>query len=108
MRKKFLFVFFYVFASLTTAISSNAYDSDPQKFITEIVDEAKEILIAGNDKAYKPINPSKKPYQRTNRFDTPSFERTSPINQAPPAKPSIKAHKTALKAYKLAPKTRVR
>tara|TARA_B100000965_G_scaffold402981_1_gene430127 strand:+ start:276 stop:881 length:606 start_codon:yes stop_codon:yes gene_type:complete len=53
MRKKFLFVFFYVFVSLTTAISSYAYDSDPQKFITEIVDEAKEILTAGNDKAYK-------------------------------------------------------
>jgi len=53
MRKKFLFVFFYIFINLITSISSYAYDSDPQKFITEIVDEAKKILIAGNDKAYK-------------------------------------------------------
>jgi len=53
MRKKFLFVFFYIIISLTTTISGYAYDSDPQKFITEIVDEAKKILIAGNNKAYK-------------------------------------------------------
>ena len=53
MRKKFLFVFFYIFINITTTSSSYAYDSDPQKFIGEIVDEAKKILIAENDKAYK-------------------------------------------------------
>ena len=53
MRKNFLFVFFYIFISITTTSSSYAYDSDPQKFIGEIVDEAKKILIAENDKAYK-------------------------------------------------------
>ena len=53
MRKNFLFVFFYIVISITTTSSSYAYDSDPQKFIGEIVDEAKKILIAENDKAYK-------------------------------------------------------
>ena len=53
MRKKFLFIFYYIFISMITINYGHAYDNDPKKFITEIVDEAKKILIAGNDKAYK-------------------------------------------------------
>ena len=53
MRKKFLFIFFYIFINILALNSSNAYDSDPKKFIGEIVDEAKKILIAGNNKEYK-------------------------------------------------------
>ena len=33
--------------------SSNAYSSDPKQFITEIVDEAKKILVESNDKEFK-------------------------------------------------------
>ena len=53
MRKKILFIFFYIFINILALNSSNAYDSDPKKFIGEIVDEAKKILIAGNNKKYK-------------------------------------------------------
>ena len=53
MRKKILFIFFYIFINILALNSSNAYDSDPKKFIGEIVDEAKKILIAGNKKKYK-------------------------------------------------------
>ena len=53
MRKKILFIFFYIFINITALNASNAYDSDPKQFISEIVDEAKKILIAGNNKKYK-------------------------------------------------------
>ena len=53
MRKKILFIFFYIFINILALNSSNAYDSDPKKFIGEIVDEAKKILIAENNKKYK-------------------------------------------------------
>ena len=53
MRKKILFIFFYIFINILALNSSNAYDSDPKKFIGEIVDETKKILIAENNKKYK-------------------------------------------------------
>ena len=53
MRKKILFIFFYIFINILALNSSNAYDSDPKKFIGEIVDEAKKILITENNKKYK-------------------------------------------------------
>ena len=53
MRKKILFIFFYIFINILALNSSNAYDSDPKKFIGEIVDETKKILITENNKKYK-------------------------------------------------------
>ena len=50
MKKKF-FIFIILFFGL--AHKSFAYSSDPKKFITEIVDEAKAILIATNTKEFR-------------------------------------------------------
>ena len=50
MKKKF-FIFIILFFGL--AHKSFAYSSDPKQFITEIVDEAKEILIATNTKEFR-------------------------------------------------------
>jgi len=50
MKKKF-FIFIILFFGL--AHKSFAYSSDPKQFITEIVDEAKEILIAKNTKEFR-------------------------------------------------------
>ena len=49
MKKKF-FIVFFVFCSLFLQGSANAYSSDPKQFITEIVEEAKKILVASNSK----------------------------------------------------------
>ena len=50
MKKKF-FISIILFFGL--AHKSFAYSSDPKQFITEIVDEAKEILIATNTKEFR-------------------------------------------------------
>ena len=50
MKKKF-FIIAVLFFSLIT--KSFAYSSDPKQFITEIVDEAKAILIATNTKEFR-------------------------------------------------------
>jgi len=50
MKKKF-FIFIILFFGI--AHKSFAYSSDPKKFITEIVDEAKAILIATNTKEFR-------------------------------------------------------
>ena len=50
MKKKF-FIFIILFFGL--AHKSFAYSSDPKQFITEIVDEAKELLIATNTKEFR-------------------------------------------------------
>ena len=50
MKKKF-FIFIILFFGL--AHKSFAYSSDPKQFITEIVDEAKAILIATNTKEFR-------------------------------------------------------
>ena len=48
--KKTFIIIFLVFGITQNCFS---YSSDPQKFITEIVDEAKEILVATNSKEFK-------------------------------------------------------
>ena len=53
MRKNFFFVFCFVLLALTLPNKGNAYSSDPKQFITEIVNEAKKILVDTNDKAFK-------------------------------------------------------
>ena len=50
MKKKIFIIFFFILA-LTQ--KSFGYSSDPKQFITEIVDEAKKILIETNTKEFK-------------------------------------------------------
>ena len=50
MKKKFFIIIFFIFG---LAQESFAYSSDPQQFIQEIVDEAKEVLIESNTKEFK-------------------------------------------------------
>ena len=50
MKKNFFVVIFFVFG---LAQKGFAYSSDPKQFITEIVDEAKKILIETNTKEFK-------------------------------------------------------
>ena len=50
MKKKFFIIIFFIFSS---AQASFSYSTDPKEFITEIVDDAKKILIESNSKEYK-------------------------------------------------------
>ena len=50
MKKKFLIVGIIFFSLLT---KSFAYSNDPKQFITEIVEEAKKILVDTNTKEFK-------------------------------------------------------
>ena len=51
-KTNFIFIFF-VIVSLSFPSVSKAYSSDPKKFITEVVDEAKKILVESNSKEFK-------------------------------------------------------
>ena len=50
MKKNFFIIIFFLF-SLTQ--KSYGYSSDPKQFISEIVDEAKKILVDSNSKEFK-------------------------------------------------------
>ena len=50
MKKKFFIIIFFIFG-LTQ--ESFAYSSDPKKFIQEIVDEVKKVLVETNTKEFK-------------------------------------------------------
>jgi len=50
MKKNFFIIIFFLF-SLT--LKGYGYSSDPKQFITEIVDEAKKILVDSNSKEFK-------------------------------------------------------
>ena len=50
MKKKILIIIFFTFAFTQSAFS---YSTDPKEFITEIVNEAKKILVATNSKEFK-------------------------------------------------------
>ena len=50
MKKNFFIIIFLIF---TFTQKSFGYSSDPKKFITEIVDEAKKILVDTNTKEFK-------------------------------------------------------
>ena len=50
MKKKFFIVVFFTFL---LSQKSFAYSSDPKQFISEIVDEAKKILVETNTKEFK-------------------------------------------------------
>ena len=50
MKKK---IFITIFLILSIAQKSYAYSSDPKQFISEIVEEAKKILVESNTKEFK-------------------------------------------------------
>ena len=50
MKKNFFIIILFIFALTQKSFS---YSSDPKQFISEIVDEAKQILIASNTKEFK-------------------------------------------------------
>ena len=53
MKKNFFIVIFFIFFGFIFPNKSTAYSSDPKKFITEIVDEAKGILVDTNSQEFK-------------------------------------------------------
>ena len=53
MKRKFFIVVFFVFISSIIPNTSYTYSSDPKQFITEIVNEAKKILVDSNSKEFK-------------------------------------------------------
>ena len=53
MKKNFFIVVFFVFITFTFSNKSNAYSSDPEQFISEVVDETKKILADSNSKEFK-------------------------------------------------------
>jgi len=56
MKKKFFVIFFFITFIFVLPFKTNSYSSDPKQFITEIVDEAKKVLVATNSKEYKTKN----------------------------------------------------
>ena len=53
MKKKIFIIVFFVFFSFILPNKSEAYSSDPIQFITEVVDEAKKILVETNSQEFK-------------------------------------------------------
>ena len=53
MKKNFFIIVFFVFFLFILPNKSNAYSSDPKQFISEIVDEAKGILVKTNSQEFK-------------------------------------------------------
>ena len=53
MKKKIFIIVFVIFFAFILPNKSNAYSSDPEQFISEIVDETKKILVKTNSQAFK-------------------------------------------------------
>ena len=53
MKKKIFIIVYFIFLSFIIPSKSYPYSSDPKQFISEIVDEAKKVLIETNSKEYK-------------------------------------------------------
>ena len=53
MKKKVFIVVFFVFFFFIFPSASDSYSSDPKQFISEIVAEAKKVLIGTNSKEFK-------------------------------------------------------
>ena len=53
MKKNFFIVVFFVFFTFVIPHKSNAYSSDPEQFISEVVDETKKILVDTNSQEFK-------------------------------------------------------
>ena len=53
MKKNFFIIVFFIFFEFILPNKSAAYSSDPKQFITEIVNEAKKILVDTNSQEFK-------------------------------------------------------
>ena len=53
MKKKFFITIFFIFLSTLLTNKANSYSSDPRQFISEVVDEAKKILVETNSQEFK-------------------------------------------------------
>ena len=53
MKKNFFFIFFLIISFIAIPHKSYSYSSDPKQFISEIVIEAKQILVETNSKDFK-------------------------------------------------------
>ena len=53
MKKNFFIIVYFIFFTLIIPYKSYSYSSDPKQFISEIVDEAKKVLVATNTKEFK-------------------------------------------------------
>ena len=53
MKKKVFIVVFFIFFFCVLPSTSDSYSSDPKQFISEIVFEAKKILVGTNSKEFK-------------------------------------------------------
>ena len=53
MKKKFFIIIFFIFLSTLLTNKANSYSSDPRQFISEVVDEAKKILVETNSQEFK-------------------------------------------------------
>ena len=53
MKRNFFIIVYFIFFTLVIPCKSYSYSSDPKQFISEIVDEAKKVLVATNTKEFK-------------------------------------------------------
>ena len=53
MKKKIFIIIFFIFLSTLLTNKANSYSSDPRQFISEVVDEAKKILVETNSQEFK-------------------------------------------------------
>ena len=53
MKKNFFIIIFFVFLSVLLSSKAVPYSSDPKQFISEIVNEAKKILVDTNTQEFK-------------------------------------------------------
>jgi len=53
VKKNFFIIVFFIFFEFILPNKSAAYSSDPKQFITEIVNEAKKILVDTNSQEFK-------------------------------------------------------
>ena len=53
MKKNFFIIIFFIFLSTLLSNKAASYSSDPKQFITEVVDEAKKVLVETNTKKFK-------------------------------------------------------
>ncbi len=53
MKKNFFIIIFFIFLSTLLSNKASSYSSDPKQFITEVVNEAKKILVETNSQEFK-------------------------------------------------------
>ena len=53
MKKNFFIIVFFILFTFIFTNKSYSYSSDPKQFISEIVDEAKRVLVETNSKEFK-------------------------------------------------------